>query len=208
MIVFSAFVPHPPILLPTVGSESDHMQVQDTLDNLQELGKRMRTIAPDAVYIAAPHPDWGFNVPLYFLLDDDERAKHTTVHPYLIGTESPAEYREEGAQLGVSLKNATERIAVVASGDLSHRLTRSGPYGYHEDGPAFDAAFREALQQKDIATLCALEQQYPDAGACGLRPLCFVLGILEGAGVSWSPDIRSYEGPFGVGYAVVEFRMQ
>ena len=33
-----------------------------------------------------------------------------------------------------AVRNSDENVVVVASGDLSHRLTHDGPYGYSEYG--------------------------------------------------------------------------
>jgi hypothetical protein len=33
------------------------------------------------------------------------------------------------------------------------------------------------------------------------------LGILEESGLNWKPEILSYEGPFGVGYLVADFKI-
>jgi len=52
-----------------------------------------------------------------------------------------------------------------------------------------------------------LDDLYPEAGECGLRSFCFLLGILEASGISWQPEILSYEGPFGVGYLVANFKL-
>jgi len=53
-----------------------------------------------------------------------------------------------------------------------------------------------------------LDDLYPEAGECGLRSFCFLLGILEAGGIDWQPEILSYEGPFGVGYLVANFKLQ
>lgn len=48
---------------------------------------------------------------------------------------------------------------------------------------------------------------YPEAGECGLRSFSFLLGILEESKINWKPEVLSYEGPFGVGYLVANFRL-
>jgi len=53
-----------------------------------------------------------------------------------------------------------------------------------------------------------LDEIYPEAGECGLRSFSFLLGILEASGALWQPEILSYEGPFGVGYLVVNFQIK
>ncbi|GAI58233.1 unnamed protein product, partial [marine sediment metagenome] len=52
------------------------------------------------------------------------------------------------------------------------------------------------------------DDMFPEAGECGLRSFCFLLGILEASGIAWQPEILSYQGPFGVGYLVANFKLK
>ena len=99
------------------------------------------------------------------------------------------------------------KYALIASGDLSHCLKKEGPYGFHSDGPKFDKALIEYLKKKDIKNFLKLDEMFPEAGECGLRSFCFLLGILEASGINYQPEILSYEGPFGVGYLVANFKL-
>jgi len=202
-IVFAAISPHPPIILSSVGSEEDRAQVKNTIESLEKLGKKLKEANPDSVIISAPHPDWGFNVPLYFLAKDFKGKVKT----FLIGLETPEFYFSEGKKLRGELFSA-EKLALIASGDLSHCLKEGGPYGFHPDGPKFDKALIDALKKKDIKTIFKLDDLYPEAGECGLRSFCFLLGILEASGIKWQPEVLSYEGPFGVGYLVANFKLK
>ena len=94
-IVFAAISPHPPIILSSVGSEEDRAQVKNTIESLEKLGKKLKEANPDSVIISAPHPDWGFNVPLYFLAEDFKGKVKT----FLIGLETPEFYFSEGKKL-------------------------------------------------------------------------------------------------------------
>ena len=206
-IVFAAISPHPPIILPTVGSPEDRAQVKNTIEALEKLGKKLKEVKPDSIIISAPHPDWGFNVPLFFLAKDFEGEIKTV----LIGIESPQFYFEEGKKLYQKVcggQTSAKKLAVIASGDLSHCLKEEGPYGFNPDGPKFDKALIEALKKKDIEKILKLDDKYPEAGECGLRSFCFLLGILEASGLDWQPEILSYEGPFGVGYLVANFKLK
>ena len=205
-IVFAAISPHPPIILPTVGSPEDRAQVKNTIDALEKLGKKLKEAKPDSIIISAPHPDWGFNVPLHFLAPDFKGEIQT----YLMGLEDPKFYFEEGKKLYQKLVRdpTSNQIAVIASGDLSHCLKEEGPYGFNPDGPKFDKELIESLKKKDIETILKLDEMYPDAGECGLRSFCFLLGILAASGIDWQPEILSYEGPFGVGYLVADFKLK
>ena len=204
-IVLAAISPHPPIILPTVGSEEDRAQVKNTIESLEKLGKKLKETNPDSVIISAPHPDWGFNVPLFFLAKDF-KGEITT---YLVGLEEPRFYFEKGKEVykSISQRSNSQKVALIASGDMSHCLKEEGPYGFNPDGPKYDKALIDALKKKDIETILKLDDLYPEAGECGLRSFCFLLGILEASGINWQPEILSYEGPFGVGYLVVNFKL-
>lgn len=201
-IVFASICPHPPIILPSVGSEDDRLQVKKTIESLKHLGKKLKETQPDSIIISSPHPDWGFNVPLYFLAKDFKGEIKT----YLIGLESPEFYFEEGKKVYKDL-GGKKKYALIASGDMSHCLKEEGPYGFHPDGPKFDKALIGFLKKKDMENIFKLDDMYPEAGECGLRSFCFLLGILETSGSDWQPEILSYEGPFGVGYLVVNFKL-
>lgn len=209
-IVFASISPHPPIILPSVGSEKERKEVKKTIESLNKLGRKFKELNPDSIIISAPHPDWGFNVPLFFITRDFKGEIKT----YLTGLESPQFYFKEGEKLYQELSrgpSSAKKLAVVASGDLSHCLKADGPYGFQEDGPKFDKALIEALKKKDIETILKLDELYPEAGECGLRSFSFLLGILEAhstsSGQVWQSEILSYEGPFGVGYLVVNFKI-
>jgi len=204
-IIFACLSPHPPIILPSVGSEKDRKQVKKTIESLNSLGHKLKESNPDSIIISAPHPDWGFNVPLFFLAKDFKGEIETV----LIGLESPKFYFEEGKKFYTKYKiqNTKYKIALIVSGDMSHCLKEEGPYGFNPDGPKYDKALIEALKKKDIETILKLDDLYPEAGECGLRSFCFLLGILEASGISWQPEILSYEGPFGVGYLVANFKL-
>ena len=207
-IVFAAISPHPPILLPNIGSEEDRKKVKKTIASLTILGQRLKESSPHLIIISSPHPDWGFNVPLYFLAQDFKGE----IKSYLIGLESPKFYFEKGKEIYHSLiqLNKSLKISLIASGDLSHCLKANGPYGFHPDGPKFDKSFIESLTKKDLEKILTLDKLYPEAGECGLRSFCFLLGILESYSIAseqiWQSKILSYQAPFGVGYLVAEFK--
>ena len=98
-----------------------------------------------------------------------------------------------------------DRAAIlIASGDLSHRLTPDAPYGFRPEGPVFDRTVIDALRDQDWQQIDSLDPDLvEEAGECGLRPLGILLGAARAAGLT--SEVLSYEGPFGVGYPVVAF---
>lgn len=105
--------------------------------------------------------------------------------------------------LGRAVSRAAEsigrRVAFIASGDLSHRLTPEAPAGFTREGADFDALVVGHVERNDIAGLAGLD---PDlvghAGECGMRSMVALGGFLEGKGAR--SHVLSYEGPWGVGY--------
>lgn len=98
-----------------------------------------------------------------------------------------------------------DRSAIlIASGDLSHRLTADAPYGFRPEGPVFDRLVIDALRARSWEQIEALDPDLiEEAGECGLRPLAILLGA--GRAAHLDSQVLSYEGPFGVGYPVVAF---
>ena len=207
-IVFAAIAPHPPIILPSVGSEKDRLRVKKTVENLYFLSEKVKKTKPDSIIISSPHPDWGFNVPLFFLTGDlRDKIK---IETFLIGSEEPKFYFMKGKKIGKELYSratamGNKNYGLIASGDLSHCLKKDGPYGFHPQGPKFDKELIESLKEKNVENILRLDEKYPQAGECGLRSFCFVLGILEASETNYQTKILSYEAPFGVGYLVADF---
>lgn len=205
MVVFACFSPHAPILLPDVGSLQDRTIAHKTISALESLGNKLKEAKPDQIIISSPHQDWGFNVPLFFLAKDFKGK----VNHYLTGSESPTFHFNKGKEIygdaEYKIQDTKYKVALVASGDTSHCLKPEGPYGFNPDGPKFDAELRKCLEKKNIDRILTLEEKYPEAADCGLRSFCFLLGVLEAAKIKWQSEILSYEGPWGVGYLVVNF---
>ena len=205
MLVFACLVPHPPIILPSVGSEADRAEVKKTIQSLEKLGKQLAKTKPDCILITSPHPDWGFNVPLHFLAKD---VRGIEVKAHLTDLESPEVHFNRGRELIKNLKYI-KKLAWIASGDMSHRLKEDGPYGLHPSGPKFDKEFIKLLKKKNVGAILNMDTKLIDeAGECGLRSFCQLLGALEGSKVKWQPEILSYEAPFGVGYLVANFKIK
>jgi aromatic ring-opening dioxygenase LigB subunit len=144
--------------------------------------------------------DHALMVPLYYLQRAGVRVPTVIMS---ISWLPEADHVRLGEALREVLRASSQRVAVVASGDLSHRLLDSGPYGFDEMGPVFDRQMLECLKRADAPGILALPEDLVErAGQCGMRPILTMLGSTEpGArGV-----VHSYEGPFGVGYAVVHF---
>ena len=141
--------------------------------------------------------DQGSMVPLYFL----NRA-WGELPPVIIS--SPIGLTpQEAFAMGESLAQfqSDKNLALLASGDLSHRLTPDAPAGYEPDyAPVFEAAVEEALKTSSPAPILSLDEVTLEcAGECGLRSVMAMLGLV-GCMKNSKIKIFSHEWPFGVGY--------
>lgn len=145
--------------------------------------------------------DHGVMVPIYFLI---EGMKGVPLVPLTFSMLPLSAHFSFGQAVRRAAERTGKRIAIVASGDLSHRLIRDAPAGYDPMGEVFDKTLIEAIQSYDVPAILNLDEQLIDrAGECGLRSIVILLGALDGLEVK--PDVLSYEGPFGVGYLVASF---
>ena len=146
--------------------------------------------------------DHGVMVPLYFMFKAlDYPAK---ILPLSYSYASRSEHYTFGQVMSEVLQHHTDqRVAVLASGDLSHRLI--GPHS--EDGATFDTEFLSLIKKGDEYSIVNIaDDLLENAGECGYRSVLILLGALSG--LDYKPTIYSYEGPFGVGYAVVNMNVK
>ena len=148
--------------------------------------------------------DHGFSVPLYYL------TQHLKNIPIIPITYSALDYQQHfafGQFLYRQLSKINKRFAVIASADLSHKLTKDAPAGYSAQGKKFDQKLIELIKKQDTRGILNIDQKLVKAASeCGLRSIIILLGIIESLNVE--PEVLSYEGPFGVGYMVCNFRLK
>lgn len=142
--------------------------------------------------------DWGTFVPMYYLLKAGFQGRAVLLSPCF-------SHYEMNEILGAAVERAAARlgrkIGVIASGDLSHRLTPDSPNGYTPKGILFDRAVMDALKRRDKTPLTSMTPDFiEEIGMCGLPSVYFLFGIL-GKRKADMPCF-SHEGPFGVGYGV------
>ncbi len=151
--------------------------------------------------------DHGIGVPLYYLIQPLlNLEKQIKIIPLGYSYLDLKAHFSLGRELAEIIHQTKKRIAVVASGDLSHALTPEAPAGYSESGKKFDQKLVEMLKQKNIEGILNLDKNFIESAAeCGLKSIVILLGILNEQ--NYAPDILSYEGPFGVGYLVCNFEL-
>jgi len=144
--------------------------------------------------------DHGITVPLYFL----KKAGVTCpILPISIGFLPFEELYQFGTLIRKTVEKMGRRVVFLASGDLSHRLTKDAPAGYHPKGKEYDELLIDLLKKKHVEDIIEMDMELVDAaGECGLRSFIMMLGAFDGYDFDF--NLLSYEGPFGVGYMVGE----
>ncbi|MDQ2087344.1 AmmeMemoRadiSam system protein A [Herbivorax sp. ANBcel31] len=149
------------------------------------------------------HLDHGAIVPLYYV--DREYNDFKLVH-MSISNFSLEKLYEFGKCICEAVKSSDENAIILASADLSHRLTYDAPCGYSEYGEKFDRLVVESIKEKNIRKMLKIEDDFREkAGECGLGSIVMMLGALDG--YETEPEVFSYEGTFGVGYMVCKFNI-
>ena len=147
--------------------------------------------------------DHGVMVPMYFI-----NKKYTDYKMVRIGISglSFSDHYKFGIILMKCIKKLNKKTIIVASGDLSHKLKSSGPYGYSKEGPEFDEEICKIIESNDFSKFFNFTEEFCEAaGECGLRSFIIMAGTLDGKSVE--SKLLSYEGPFGVGYAIGSFKV-
>lgn len=149
-----------------------------------------------------PELDHGTMVPMYFLAKYCKTCK--IVRLALSGFSLKEHYRV-GMLFAETAEKLGRKIAWIASGDLSHKLTKDGPYGFNPAGPQYDKKIMEVMGSGNFADLFSFKDDFlEEAAECGHRSFVLMAGAFDGLAVESRK--LSYEGPFGVGYGVTLFR--
>jgi AmmeMemoRadiSam system protein A len=177
---------------------------------LSEVGVRMRGApeAAEAVAEAAAKRDlatWspsgtqldhGALVPMTFLVEAGYTGKVLLIAlPYPDTGLEPT----MGHAIADAARTLDQRFVVLASGDMSHRLTPGAPAGFHPRAKRFDQRFVELLTQGELGEATRLAGELRELAAEDVVDSCAVAAAAVGFDAT-GHRVFAYEGPFGVGY--------
>ncbi len=140
--------------------------------------------------------DHGVIVPLYFV---SQFYQDYRLVPISLAGLSKADHYELGKILRSLIDQDDTETVIIASGDLSHKLSDEGPYGFAPEGPVFDRAIADSLLSGDPLAVLQIDEALKErAGQCGEKSIIMLLGTVDKHKIK--AEIFSYEGPYGVGY--------
>jgi AmmeMemoRadiSam system protein A/AmmeMemoRadiSam system protein B len=167
---------------------------------LTEIARTASEQGYEVLGIKGYYLDHGTAVPLYFLLRNGWRGSLVALGYSFLSNEDHLHF---GACIRRAVERAGRPIALVASGDLSHRLKPGAPAGYNADAHLFDEEVVASLRACEPARIVNIDQDLRKlAGECGYRSMLIALGA--GQGILPTCDVLHYEAPFGVGYLVAQ----
>ncbi len=145
--------------------------------------------------------DYGTSIPLYFLT---EHLSNIPIIPIGYSELDFKSHQKFGSILKKEINRTNKRIAVIASGDLSHALTSDSPAGFAPEGQEFDDKIQELLKEKSLSGMLQLKPEFiKKSSECGFKSFLILLSILQNVNAVYKQ--YSYEAPFGVGYLVANF---
>ena len=146
--------------------------------------------------------DHGVTVPMWFI--DRRYSGYKTVRISQSGM-GPSEHYRLGRLIAEASEATGRKTVLIASSDMSHKLKADGPYGFAPEGPEFDGAAAQAMSDGDFLSLFNIDRSLRERAAeCGYNSLMVLAGCFDKRRVD--ARLLSYEGPFGVGYAVASFK--
>src|ERR1700712_5121781 len=228
-LVAAAVCPHPPLLLPAIGTGIDLASRAAARTAVS----RLAAAEPDLVVVVGPDRQLstygptdsgslgGFGVDARIPLGPQLSAAppvlplSLTVGAWLLGEAGwTGECRGQGvpedlpagdaAALGARLAALAARVAVLAMGDGAARRSEKAPGWFDARAEEVDATVAAALSQADLETLLQLDEHLArELLAVGRATWQVLAGAA--AGSDWSAELLSVEAPFGVGYFVASW---
>lgn len=147
--------------------------------------------------------DYGSAIVLYLIISKLSNIKAVSI--IYSGADNQSNYNF-GQKLNRVLKKTNKNIALIASGDMSHCLSKNSPGGYSSKAVKFDNQVKEILSQNsDIdKKILAFDQNIiMKAKECGLKSLLVALGVLSD--YNYDSKVLSYQDDFGIGYLSADF---
>lgn len=255
-LVFAAYTPHSPILIPAIGKEQLE-KIDKTKKALDRLEEELYIAKPQVIFIISPHSglfensfvinahpnfvssfeefgdlstkqewkgspetaakinricrtydmplkliskeqiDHGVSVPLFYLT---RHLKNCKIVPIGYSKRNAHDHIKFGRIIKETIMDSNQRVAIIASGDLSH-----GPDAKVWTKNHFDKKLIKMLKGMEKTEIIKLENttELKEAKECGYKSLLILLGALNG--LNYNFIVHSYEHPFGVGYLTGNF---
>lgn len=186
------------------GDHGTQGEFEPDLELMTQIQRRMRGESLPFTLDSDASLDYGVGIPLILL--SSMLPVTRTIVPMSYSFLPSKAHVEFGRILKDVCAASSKRIAIIASGDLSHTLSSDAPAGFHPSGKEVDQAILKSIEHSSLSQLLSMDETLLETSQeCAYRPLLILFGILEK--MPTRPEILSYEHPFGVGQLVVQFHV-
>lgn len=145
--------------------------------------------------------DHGVTVPMWFINRCYKSYKSVRISQSGL---SQSDHYRLGQLISETAGSLGRKTVLIASSDLSHKLKHDGPYGFAPEGPQFDSIISQVIADGAFLSLLKIPEKIRERAAeCGYNSLVVLAGCFDKRRVE--PRLFSYEGPYGVGYAIGSF---
>ncbi len=176
------------------------------ISDLNFIDELKNTEGAEIQLTSSPQLDYGASVPLYLLTEAMPDVKVVSIS--YAGELSLEDHIALGNRISQVINNSAKRIAVIASGDLSHKLKKNSPTGYSPKGAKFDNKLIEFLNDPETVKANILNMDaklIKDVSECGLKSIVVLLGVLDDK--TYEPEVMAYQTDFGIGYLTMNFKL-
>lgn len=145
-----------------------------------------------------PKLDFGSSIPLHYLASALPQVEIVNLGVSFAGI---PEHQRLGTVLREVAEESAKKIALIASGELSHQVAKNSPHGFSPAGVEWDERIVEYLKSGDFEEI--LQQDVFDLDEieeCGFRSLVTLISAFEN--IPSSSEFLSYEAPGGIGCMV------
>jgi aromatic ring-opening dioxygenase LigB subunit len=165
--------------------------------------KTLESIAAESGVSLKPIPshqiDHGALVPLHFLKECEFQGNVIIIGFPAANSESDRKLL--GEVIRKTAIASGKSWALVASGDMSHRLTPGAPAGFHPQAERFDRLVVKCVESGNYENATSIDSALRELAAEDVvESLDVAAAVLQGN--SHGRKLLSYESPFGVGYLV------
>ena len=176
-------------------------QDEELIDEIEKVSEKYKFPAGRTIETELDH---GTMIPLYFIRKYYKEGKIIVLGPSFLPL---IDNYMMGKIIKEAVNNLNKKVVFIASGDLSHKLQKYGPYGYAPEGVEYDKKIMDVCSKAKFNELLNFEEAFLDKAAeCGHRSFTIMAGALDGLNVK--AKYLSHEDITGVGYGIITFTPQ
>lgn len=177
------------------GNLETKLELKNNIGLGYQIKQKLETNLPLMLF-NEPELHYGFGVPLLFLTN---QLRNCGIIPIYTGNPGLEHHLKLGRYIRKICDLTSLRIAVIASGNMSHKDSKEFPDAHFPLGKKYDDAVMLALQNKKAENILSLDQKLiAESGQCGYKVMCVLLAVL--GQTNFEADILCFQKVGGIGY--------